>query len=283
LRHQLAVQGQERERRILFFEEDYVFNRILQVLLVTCLATSAVLAADDPFVGKWKVNPSKSKLTDQMKVEAVGANKYAITFAPGAVDTIVADGSDQPALRGTTFSITVEGPNNWKVIRKKEGRTLILAKWTLSADGKTLTDAYTQYGDDGSKLSLDYVYQRTAGTSGFAGTWESVSEEVKTEIELQIQPYEGGGLSFSSVAAGMKQNIKFDGKDYSDLNPNSEPGSASSGRRVNRLRLEITDKFKGKITATRQIELSSDLKTLTMAIRLTGQSNPKNILVFERE
>jgi hypothetical protein len=47
--------------------------------------------------------------------------------------------------------------------------------------------------------------------------------------------------------------------------------------------LEITDKFKGKITATRQIELSSDLKTLTMAIRLTGQSNPKNILVFERE
>src|SRR5229473_5971946 len=99
-------------------------NSIFQLMLIACEVMAASFAANDPFVGKWKANPSKSKLTDTMKVEAVGANKYAITFAPGAVDTIVADGSDQPALRGTTFSITVEGPNNWKVVRKKEGRTL---------------------------------------------------------------------------------------------------------------------------------------------------------------
>jgi hypothetical protein len=40
----------------------------------------------------------KSKLNDEMKVEAVGANKYIFTFGPGQVDTVVADGSDQPAL-----------------------------------------------------------------------------------------------------------------------------------------------------------------------------------------
>jgi hypothetical protein len=34
--------------------------------------------------------------------------------------------------------------------------------------------------------------------------------------------------------------------------------------------LEITYKFKGKITGTRQIELSPDLKTLTMTERLVG-------------
>ncbi len=48
------------------------------------------------FVGKWKLNPSKSKLTDVMKVDIAGKNRYAITFGPGAVDTVVADGSDQP-------------------------------------------------------------------------------------------------------------------------------------------------------------------------------------------
>ena len=67
------------------------------------------------------MNPSKSKLTDEMKVEVVGGNKYAITFAPGAVDTIVADGTDQPALQGTTLAVTVEGPNNWRAVPKKEG------------------------------------------------------------------------------------------------------------------------------------------------------------------
>jgi hypothetical protein len=47
--------------------------------------------------------------------------------------------------------------------------------------------------------------------------------------------------------------------------------------------LEITDKFKGKIMGTRQVELSTDLKTLTMTVRLVGQNKPKNIFVFDRE
>jgi hypothetical protein len=260
-----------------------LLNRTFQWLLVACLVAGTLWAANDPFVGKWKVNPSKSKLTDEMKVEVAGANRYAITFAPGAVDLVVADGSDQPGLRGTTLSITVEGPNTWKVIRKKEGRTLITATWTLSGDGKTLTDAYTGYQPDGSTLSLHYVYERTAGNSGFLGTWDSVSEEVNSVIELQIQPYKGDGLSFNSPAAQMTTNIKFDGNDYPDLGPNVAPGSASSGRRVNERSLEITDKFQGKIRDTRRIELSTDLKTLTMAVRLVGQSKPKNILVFDRE
>ena len=181
--------------------------RSLLPLAVVCLAVGTLWAANDPFIGKWKVNPSKSKLTDEVKVEAVGENKYALTFGPGQVDTIVADGSDQPALSGTTLSITVKGPNKWEVVRKMKGRTLLRAQWTLSEDGKTLNDAFTQYLPDGmtlfsqplpngSTLSLPYVYERTAGNSGFPGTWDSESAKVKTGIGLQIQPYEGDGLSF---------------------------------------------------------------------------------------
>ena len=71
-------------------------KRAFQLLLVACLAAGTLWAANDPFVGKWKLNPSKSKLTDQMKVEAIGANKYAIDFGGGATENIVADGTDQP-------------------------------------------------------------------------------------------------------------------------------------------------------------------------------------------
>jgi hypothetical protein len=65
--------------------------------------------------------PSKSKLNDEMKVEVAGANRYALTFAPGFVDTAVADGSEQPALSETTLSVTVKGPNSWVVVRKRKG------------------------------------------------------------------------------------------------------------------------------------------------------------------
>ncbi len=251
-------------------------------------------SAPDPFVGKWKVNPAKSTLYDEMKVEAAGANRYALTFGPGQVDTVVANGSDQPALSGTTLSITVKGPNRWEIIRKMKGRTLLTAYWTLSEDGKTLSDAFTQYLPDGmtlfsqplpsgSTLFLPYVYQRTAGNSGFRGTWDSESAKVHAGIELQIQPYEGDGLSFDSPNAELTRKMKFDGTDYPDLGPGGDAGAASSGARVNERSLEITDKSKGKITGTRQIELSPDRRTLTMTVRLMGQNRPKSILVFDRE
>jgi hypothetical protein len=230
-----------------------------------------------------------------MKVEAVGANKYTFTFGPGQVDTIVADGSDQPALQGTTLSVTVERPNKWKVVRKMNGRTLLTAYWTLSEDGKTLDDAYTQYLPDGttlfsqplpngSTLFLPYVYERTAGHSDFPGTWDSESAKVKTGIELQIEPYEGDGLSFKRSDEQMAKRIKFDGNNYPDLDPNGGiKGTAYSGRRVNERGLELTEKSKGGITGTRQIELSRDLKTLTVTVHLIGQDRPQSIFVYDRE
>jgi hypothetical protein len=262
-----------------------MLGRAFRLLLFAGLITSSAWAASDPFVGKWKVNPSKSKLNDEMKVEVAGANRYAITFAPGFVDTIVADGSDQPALSGTTLSIGVKGPSSWVVIRKQQGQTLLTGYWTLSEDGQALNDDYTEYALDGSKsLFLPYVYERTAGASGFVGTWDSDSEKVKAGIELQIEPYEGDGLSFIGRDARMNnKKMKFDGNDYPDPDQRGEAAAASSGRRVNQRSLEITDKFEGKVTSTRQIELSTDLKTLTMTVRIEGQNRPKSMLVFDRE
>jgi hypothetical protein len=257
--------------------------RIKHSVLLTCLITITLSAADDPFLGKWKVNPSKSKLTDEMKVDALGLNKYVLTFGPGAVDTIVADGSDQPALQGTTLSVAVEGPNNWKVVRKKQGRTIIIGLWTLSGDGKTLDDDYTEYNADSSTIKLHYIYQRTAGSSGFTGTWDSSSEQVNSDIKLEIQPSQGDGLSFISSIYGGSKNMKLDGRDYPKLGSDVAPGSASSGRRVNQRTLELTDKLDGKITQSRRIELAPDLQTLTISLLLAGESKPRNILVFERE
>jgi len=257
-------------------------KRAFHLLLVACLAAGTLWAANDPFVGKWKLNPSKSKLTDQMKVEAIGANKYAIDFGGGATEKIVADGTDQPGLDGTTLSITVEGPKTWKVVRKKDGRTLVTGIWKLSEDGQTLSDAFTANRPNGSTFSLDYVYKRTAGSTGFPGTWESTSEKVNSVFEIQIRPYEEGGLSFVVPAEDSTKSLKFDGKDYPNQGPNVAPGSASSGRRVNERTLEITDKKNGKTIGTQKIEISLDLKTLTMTVQLVSRSKP-NILVFDRE
>ena len=100
----------------------------------------------------------------------------------------------------------------------------------------------------------------------------------------RILPSEADGLSFKRSDEEVAKVIKLDGIDYPDLDPNgADKGTAYSGRRVNELSLEITEKFKGQITGTRQIELSRDLKSLTVTVRPVGQSKPQSILVYSRE
>jgi hypothetical protein len=242
-----------------------ILLRSLLALTMVCLTIGVLRAADDPFVGKWKVNPSKSKIIDEMKFEGVGENKYAITFVPGSVpNTIVADGTDQPSPDGTTVSVTVGGPNNWTFVRKKEGRKIILAIWTLSADGKTLDDEFTQYQADGSPTTVHLTYQRTAGNSGLPGTWDSESSG-GLDFEFEIQPYEGNGLTLIGPLVGGTQNIKFDGKDK---------------RRVNQRSFELSRKSQGQTKETK-FEVSADLKTLT--VRTGIGEKAQTILVFDRE
>ena len=83
---------------------------------------------------------------------------------------------------------------------------LIAATWKLSADSNTLTDHYTGYQANGSTFRLDYVYKRTAGTSGFAGTWESTSEKVNSAFEIAIRPYED-----LKVGAPEASDMVYDG------------------------------------------------------------------------
>jgi len=259
-----------------------MFKRMIQLLLVSCLASGAVWAASESFVGEWKLNPSKSKLTDQMKVENVGGNKYAFELGGGSAETIVPDGTDQPGLAGTTLSVTIEGPDSWKVVRKQEGRILLTAYWKLSKDGSRLTDDFTQFGPNGSSTNVKSVYHRTAGTSGFAGTWESTSETLNSVYVVKVQPYEGDGLSFIYSSQGVTRNVTFDGRDHPLVGPNALPGSTSSARRVNEHTLEVTGKSNDKVTDTREIALSPGGKTLTMTIHIADRTAP-NILVFERQ
>ena len=262
-------------------------KRGFEWLLVTCLVTGTLWAANDSFVGKWKLNPAKSKFADQVKVEVAGPNRYAITFVEadiprGVTDTVVANGKDQPAVFGTTLSLTKGKPNTWKVVRKSHGHMLLMAIWNLSEDGNTLSDAFTAYQPNGSTSTTHYVYTRTAGRSGFVGTWQSKSEKVESGFEIQIRPYQGDGLSFINPAVNQSQNVKFDGRDYPDTGANVRPLTVSSGRRMNEHTVELTDKVKGKVINRQQFELSPGSETLTVTVRPMGQSAP-NILVFERE
>ena len=257
-----------------------MFKRAFLLLLpLSCLAAGAALAADDPMVGDWKLNPQKSTLVDEMKVASLGGNKFSFDFGGPSSESIVADVTDQPVIVGTTFAVTPQSPDQWLVVRKKDGRVLIRAIWTLAKDG-TLHDDYTQKGDNGQTTHHLYVYDRKGAGTGFAGDWVSTSEKLETAYVVEVRPYEGDGLSIISAAEGVTKNLKLDGKDYP--NPGSSHNVMSSGQRVNDRTIQLTDKIGEKVLDTQEISVYEDGKTLTMTRHLPQQSEP-NVLVFDRQ
>jgi hypothetical protein len=248
-------------------------------LLAVCLLSGAARAQGSPFVGDWKLDPAKTRMPDEMRVESKGGNNYTFDFA-GVPETIAVDGSDQPGVRGTLLSVKPESPDTWIVERKKDGKLLLRATWKLAKDGSTLKDYYREFEPGGSTVSMDYVYQRAGGGPGFAADWQSIQETLNTPYSLQVKAYEGDGLAFVSPTEQVTKNVKFDGKDYPNQGPNA--GASSSVRRIDERTLEMTDKDGGKVTDTEQIEVSRDGKTLTITVHIPGRDKP-NVMVFERQ
>jgi len=253
-------------------------TQIASLVPAAWLAACGLWSANDPFVGTWKLDASRSSIVDQMAVEAAGTNTYTFRFEGGPAETVVADGTDQPAMPGTTLAITITDSHTLKVVRKKAGAIIVSAIWKLSDDNKTLHDAFKGVQPDGSTTSIDYVYARRSGTSGFAGLWESTTRPLGLQYELKIQPYRGEGLSF--VAPGSVKSITFDGREHPVAG--TTPGLIASGLRRDRASLAYTEKSGANIIDTRTLTLSSDRKTLTIKVEKTDQAAP-NLLVLERE
>jgi hypothetical protein len=253
-----------------------MLKRALQLLVLASVAVGVASAAENPFIGEWKLNSSLTRMPDEMKVESKGNNTYSFDFGAGA-ETVVADGTDQPGNRGTTLSVKPDGPD-WIVERKKDGKLLLRATWKLAQDGSMLTDYYRQFQPDGSTISMDYVYQRNGSGSGFAADWQSIKETMNSPFVFEVKAYEGNGLSFVNRMEHETKNVKLDGKDY----PIEGSARSVAVRQVDEHTLEMTEKRDGKVLDTREIKLSSDGKRLTMTINATGASRP-TMMVFDRE
>src|ERR1700679_1464890 len=171
-----------------------MLKRLFLLLFVVAIATTRLHAANGSFVGKWKLNPEKSTMHDQMKVNSAGTNRYAFDFG-GGPEFIVADGTDQPGLEGSTLAVTAEAPRVWRVVRKKDGRMQISAIWTLSPDGHSPRDDFTGYPSNGSSFTIHYIYTPIGGASGFAATWDSISEK-PGPVEIEGKPYKEAAFSF---------------------------------------------------------------------------------------
>ncbi len=257
-------------------------TRSLALFVSFGLAGATALAADDSFVGKWKLNPDKSQFTGLIyKIEDVGGNKYRFAFGDDA-ETVPLDGKGHPTKYGNTWAITQTGPNKWKWTRKHDGKVISISNWTVSEDGQIFSSSRESMRPDGSTSHEELKFKRTGGTSGLAGIWESTEFKMTPPTMLEIEKWQGDGYSFLNPAYKERAEFKLDGKDYPDKGPLVAKDTTVSGQRDDDHKLELTYKLKGKTTQTEHYELSTDGKTLTATITFPGESKSE-VDVYDRQ
>lgn len=155
-------------------------TRLFMLVLFVLALAAAALAADNPFVGTYKENASKTKANsgrpDRTSVVTFTAQQNGLKLLADGVDpdgntyhvTYVAkfDGNDYPVsgMAGMQSADTVAieriDPNTFSELFKKNGKEIFSARLVISSDGKTLTRTTKEKDAQGKDRSSINVYDR---------------------------------------------------------------------------------------------------------------------------
>jgi hypothetical protein len=241
------------------------------------LALASSVYAANPFIGKWKIDEANSHLTGTTdSIAAAGPNTWS--FQDGAVPWKVrADGTDQPTAFGTT-AMKVVNATTWEFTNKSNGKTTGTETWVLSADGQSMKRTFSVPNANGEMSSGSETVKRTAGTSGFEGTWEST--EVKmTFTEVDVEPNGDDGVTLRLPEDGTHYSLKFDGKDYPEEGPRLPAGMTVSAKMTGPRTIRAVTKLNGTAFDTEDWEISADGQTFTYTQRDVGTTNPAVIVL----
>jgi hypothetical protein len=236
-----------------------------KILMVLMLLASATLFAQTPFDGTWITKLDTAKLPTKPDKYTVTNNKYECLTCVPKVE-VKADGTDQKVTGHPyydTIAVHVVDASSVEIIEKKDGKVMYTDKATVSSDGKTLNDKFTDTTGTqpvtGEVTSMR-VGEGPAGSHAISGAWRTSKYNTISDNGLTVT-YQGtaDGLKMSDQN-GNSYDAKFDGKDYPI---NGDPGhTLVSLKRVGNDTIEETDKRDGKIVGVYRMTISSDGKSI---------------------
>jgi WD40 repeat protein len=252
------------------------------VLVLLLAFGGGLAAAENPFVGTWKLNPAKSKLTgDTMKFEKTASGAIR-TSASGFSYTFNVDGKEYTGPFGRVIVWKQIDDHTWETTYKFKGNLLRTETSKLSPDGKTLTVVDKGTRPNGEKFEETTVYARIAGEKGLLGGWRDKAVKISSPVTVEIKPSGQDGLLITSVGYKWTEEAKFDGKDYPVTGPTLPAGLTVVLKHTGPRSFERVRKQNGKPLFRDTVTVSPDGRTLTIAGSAVAVNEPYTG-VFERQ
>jgi len=248
-------------------EWDHPLIKYVQVWLWSLWLLLPVAAlAQSAFDGTWKQRLDSIKITAKPEVFSIVNGTYICSSVSPEIK-IMADGQDYPVAGVPHFTLAVTivdahtARNTWKYAGKITDVTTI----TVSADGSTITGAFTVY--DGAKpASGTYTEKRVAaappGAHAVSGSWQITRINSGNDAQT-IVSYEMSADGFRMKAMnGLSYDARFDGKEY-PLVGGDPWHSTVTLQRIDDHTVQETDRSsKGKVVEEIRLVAAKDGKTI---------------------
>jgi uncharacterized cupin superfamily protein len=252
------------------------------IWLFLSLAAVSTAAAQNPFVGTWKLNQEKSQLAgDTMKFGPAASEAIELT-AGGTTYSFRVDGKPYALPSGDVAIWRQDSPGSWTTeYRKIDDKLLSSDNWKLSSDEKTLTVTTSGVKANGDLYTNTAEYVRTAGTSGLIGTWKSTAVKLSSPNELTIQEAGLDGLILKIAALKATAATNFDGKEVAVEGPDIPTGLRLSLTRTGPYKFRIVEKLNGNVVDSSEYTVSPDGQTMIAVGGAPG--DPPATVVWEKQ
>jgi len=248
----------------------------ISVLIFGCKRVS------DEWGGSWKLDPAKCQLSkSNFQIALSGQGQYVIDYGTHK-EHFRCDGQEYSLMPGKTISCIQHSASAFDSIAKSNGTFLNTAHWELSADQKRLSIKMTAPQSHGPVRSKEIVYERTAGTSGFAGAWRDVNS-LSDRPQFLVLTVHGRYLHYSFPELNQYANVEMNGADAVWNGPNTPKGSTIAMKVLDRRNVLVFRKINGRIFNQGSMNISPDGHTLTEEFWGPDRPDLKTILVYEKQ
>ena len=244
--------------------------------LPAALWVAAPAAAQSPFDGTWKMNPSLARLSPKPNVFYLAQGWYHCESCNPTL-VVKADGTDQPVTGQSYDSLSVkeQSADTLDFAGKKGVKLMFEQTRTVSKDGKMLSvKIKTHYPDSDqvveSESTAKLVGAKPSGVHAVSGNWQIVKIQESANGETMTLKMNGDELTMSEptgvgftakldgTSAPMKGSFNYDSVSVKKLDDSSiEETESRGGQAINVVKWTVKGKILTEEATNKQTDRTS--------------------------
>ena len=240
----------------------------MKILTAALLLAPGAALAGSALDGTWKTNFNSMKVMGRPDVYLLTDDAYSCSSCNPELK-VKADGVEH-AVTGHSYydtaMVKILSPKSLEIVLKQGGKQFATITETVSADGTTLTEKFTNH--IGAKvITGERVEKRVAagppGSHAVSGSW--MQQHVAGNETMRTVHYEMTTDGFRMSWNGQSYDAKFDDKEYPIT---GDPGHTSvTLKKIDDSSVEEIDHRQGKVVDEIRLSAGKDGKTIDVMDR----------------